>query len=56
MAYSISAAEANFINETARYDIDVMHPAVSVVDLLLVCFSIAQPIDMVHDCTVKKIC
>lgn len=24
MAYSISAAEANFINETARYDIDVM--------------------------------
>lgn len=31
MAYSISAAEANFIKETARYD--VMHPAVSVVDL-----------------------
>ena len=72
MAYSISAAEANFINETARYDIDVMHPAVSVVDLFtcllqhpllqgtvfrtLGHWRVAQPIDMVHDCTVKKIC
>lgn len=38
MAYSISAAEANFINETARYDIDVIHPAVSVVDLFTCLF------------------
>lgn len=38
MANSISAAEANFIKETARYDIDVMHPAVSGVELFTCLF------------------